>query len=301
MHTLSSDRSSTQTVSPARPTPDPGREVPAEYDVFCEGCGYSLLGIAGDRCPECGAAYDLAALPFARVPWLHRRRLGGIRAYWATVWMVVRRPRAFAEELCRPVRVSAADARAFRALTIRIAAFSVALTAAAILAIVVPTLPGGPLPRGWWVALAGFVALTFVSTTIFLMLATDMPTFIWRGLPSRPDTLAPVHHYASAPLAVMPLLAVAAVALTSVFVRPPSESVLLASQITLGACVAAMLLISWRCATQLMAGATGGERRGVRLLGLYLPVHWIGMAFMVGMLSSGVMMGVNLAVEMWRA
>lgn len=301
MRTLSPDTSSTRTTTPAPPALDPGQEVPAEYDVFCEVCGYSLLGIAGDRCPECGATYDPEGLPFARVPWLHRQRLGRLRAYWATVWMVLWRPRRFAEELCRPVRVSAADARAFRALTIRIAAFSVALTAAAILAIVVPSLPGGPLPRGWWVALAGFVALAFVSTTVFLVLATDMPTFIWRGLPAKPDTLAPAHHYASAPLALMPLLAAAAVVLTRVFVRPPSESVLLASQIGLGVCVAAMLLISWRSALQLMAGATGGNWRGVRLLGLYLPVHWLAMAFMVGMLSSGVMMGVNLAVEMWRA
>src|SRR4051794_30257526 len=43
---------------------DPAREVPAEYDVFCEGCGYSLAGIAADRCPECGRAYDPAERPF---------------------------------------------------------------------------------------------------------------------------------------------------------------------------------------------------------------------------------------------
>src|SRR5687768_16311267 len=90
---------------------DPGGEVPAEYDVFCEACGYSLIGIAADRCPECGAAYDPNELPFARIPWLHRRRIGRLRAYAATVWGVLWRPRRFAEELCRPVRVSAADAR----------------------------------------------------------------------------------------------------------------------------------------------------------------------------------------------
>src|SRR4051794_9109758 len=85
---------------------DPAHEVPPEYDVFCEGCGYSLAGIAADRCPECGRPYDPAELPFARVPWLHRRRIGFWRAYVKTVAMVLLTPRRFARELCRPVRVS---------------------------------------------------------------------------------------------------------------------------------------------------------------------------------------------------
>src|SRR5687767_8684223 len=100
------------------PVHDPGAAVPAEYDVFCESFGYGLIGITADRCPECGAAYDGNELPFARVPWLHRRRLGRVRAYLATVRMVTFSPRRFAEELCRPVRISADDAKRFRRATV---------------------------------------------------------------------------------------------------------------------------------------------------------------------------------------
>jgi hypothetical protein len=289
----------------ARPL-DPGGEVPAEYDVFCEACGYSLLGIAADRCPECGAPYDPNELPFARIPWLHRRRIGRVRAYAATVWGVLRRPRRFAEELCRPVRVSAADARAFRALTIRIAAFAVAVAAAGIMTIIIANDPGGAalLPPRWWAAMAGFVALAFVSTTAFLRLATDMPTFIWRGPPGRPaGELAPVHLYASAPLALMPLFALVALSASTVLLdRGADPGRHRASQLAIGASALLLLFVSWRCALQLMTGATGGaERRQVRWLGFYLPVHWLATAFVVSMLAGAVVLGVNLAAETWGA
>lgn len=106
---------------------DTGQAVPEVYDVFCEGCGYSLLGLSGDRCPECGKPYDPTELPFARIPWLHRRRLGKARAYWKTVWLVAFSPRRFAAELCRPVRISADDARRFRRATINIATAAAAM------------------------------------------------------------------------------------------------------------------------------------------------------------------------------
>src|SRR4029078_9034741 len=101
-------------MSMAPPEPrvfDSGGVVPAEYDVFCEGCGYSLAGIVTDRCPECGRVYDPNELPFARIPWLHRARIGRWRAYCSTIRMLLFHPRRFAKELCRPVRISASDAR----------------------------------------------------------------------------------------------------------------------------------------------------------------------------------------------
>ena len=95
--------------------------------MFCESCTYSLAGLSGDRCPECGKRFDPQALPFARVPWLHRRRIGRVRAYRRTVAMVMVSPTRFAAELCRPVRVSADDARKFRRVTIRLATLTAAL------------------------------------------------------------------------------------------------------------------------------------------------------------------------------
>src|SRR6185312_3821310 len=106
------------------PAFDPGKAVVEQYDVFCEGCGYSLLGLSGDRCPECGKVFEPLALSYARIPWLHRKRIGRVRAYCRTVAMVMFHPTRFASELCRPVRVSAEDARRFRSLTIWLATLS---------------------------------------------------------------------------------------------------------------------------------------------------------------------------------
>src|SRR5215212_3665833 len=37
--------------------------------AYCRRCGYSLRGLAGGRCPECGGAFDLAnRKTFARKP-----------------------------------------------------------------------------------------------------------------------------------------------------------------------------------------------------------------------------------------
>src|SRR5436190_1850956 len=113
-------------ASPAAPSP--AELVPEEYDVLCESCGYSLVQLAGsDRCPECGAAFDAAALPLARVPWLYRLKLGVWPSYWRTVRMILRSPAAFAAELRRPVRVSKADARLFRRRSIWVAWVSAAV------------------------------------------------------------------------------------------------------------------------------------------------------------------------------
>src|SRR6476661_8838798 len=105
-------------LRPLRTQPSPDQEVPDEFDLLCEHCGYSLVGLTtSNRCPECGEEFDPAELPLARVPWLFRKRLGKISAYRETVWEIIVRPRSFAKELCRPVRICVSDARAFRRLS----------------------------------------------------------------------------------------------------------------------------------------------------------------------------------------
>src|SRR5689334_2507110 len=105
---------------PSAPIPSPAEPVPDEYDLLCEGCGYSLVGLMSDRCPECGKAFDPNELPLARVPWLYRVRLGRVRTYIKTVWLVLWSCKEFARELNRPVRISAKDAFRFRQITIRL-------------------------------------------------------------------------------------------------------------------------------------------------------------------------------------
>ena len=262
---------------------DPSAPVPEEYDVFCHACGYSLVGLVGDRCPECGVAFDPNELPYARVPWLHRRRIGFWRAYWQTVKLVVLRPRAFAEELCRPVRISADDARRFRRLTIYLAA-----TAAAAAATLFAWMESAPLrgPAGEVAAAALMLAGGWLAVVLFLRLATDMPLFIWKGLPSLPPReLAPLHHYAAAPVALLPvLLLVAAVVPDVAWSARRSGGWGHVSAAGVVAVVAAWLYLAWRTPLVFMKAATHCTRRRVALLAVYLPLHVLLMAFLTALL-----------------
>src|SRR3954468_12080260 len=114
----------------AASSPAPDQPVPDEFDLLCEHCGYSLVGLtASNRCPECGEEFDPNDLPLARVPWLFRTRRGKVASYVQTVQLILQNPTAFARELCRPVRVSAKDAKQFRRATIRIAMLTCVLGA----------------------------------------------------------------------------------------------------------------------------------------------------------------------------
>jgi tetracycline resistance efflux pump len=269
---------------------DSSREVPPEYDVFCEGCGYSLAGNVADRCPECGDPYDPAALPFARVPWLHRRRLGPIRAYLSTVRMITFSPRRFARELCRPTRISAEDARKFRRVTLRIAAASFVVALASVVVLDMwDAWAFRSLARNLVTAIA--LVLYAVAFAVFLALATDMPVFVWKTLPTlRPHQLAPIHHYAAAPLAFMPLVALGAIA-AAAGARTLKAQVDDVGMAALLIGLSAVFLAVWVVPVLLMRFATGCGARRILALLLYLPVHFA-MMLLVASLGFAVVMSV---------
>ena len=264
---------------------DPAAPVPEEYDLFCHACGYSLVGLTGDRCPECGKGYNPGELPYARIPWLHRRRIGRWTAYWLTVRHVVFRPTSFATEICRPVRLSADDARRFRRVTVYVAA-----TTPLVLALLIAWLIGTGGIRPTWYDLALFVgqlAGGWVATVLFLRLATDMPLFIWKGLPSLPPTeLAPLHQYAAAPLALAPVVVTVAVLAQLASPWPAL------SRAVIALVAAAWLVACWTTPLVLMKAATGCDNWRVVVLGLYLPLHWLLMAAVVGMSAIAVIVGI---------
>ena len=86
--------------------------MPADRDAFCPHCGYNLRGVGSRRCPECGKPFDPAKLATSLIPWVHRRRIGRIRAFLKTVMMATFRPRRLSLEMVRPASYS--DARRFR-------------------------------------------------------------------------------------------------------------------------------------------------------------------------------------------
>jgi hypothetical protein len=253
-------------------TISPDQPVPAEFDLLCESCGYSLIGLMVDRCPECGASFDATALRLARVPWLYRKRLGRASAYLQTLRFALLRPRRFARELCRPVRISAQDAHRFRMLTIGIASFGVAVGLAGFLQYVVGFWP----PRLLSVGLLGACAGVWLATFFFLLMATDLPTFIWRGLPGRRHDLSPLHEYAAAPLVLTLPAAVLFVLLIFVLGRlmVRREQLTVEGTIALVGIGLVPLLWTWLAAMVFMRTATDCTPDRVLVLGLYLPVHW---------------------------
>jgi len=281
--------------------------VPDEYDVLCEGCGYSLVGIQSDRCPECGKVFEPNQLPFARVPWLHRRKIGSVKAFFSTCRMVLQRPRLFAEELCRPVRISAADARAFRKASIRVATLAAALIALQ-LAVVFAYQVYGDYRRYPRLGTRYFVleSVAFVAGSItivlvinlFFRLLTDLPVFIWKGHPlMKPMELAPVHCYAAAPLVLLlglPVLVLINMLLVAFWVLDPLYAGVIA--IIYAVAVVWWLYILLSTTVRLMIG-TGVERRRVRMMILYMPVHLLMMGFVCA--GSGfVLIGLeNIAIK----
>ena len=289
-------------LAPPAPQPfDASAPVSDAYDVFCDGCGYSLIGLAADRCPECGLPYDTLALPYARVPWLHRRRVGRWTAYWQTVRQVVFHPRAFATELGRPVRISADDARRFRRISIHLAAISAVLFVVLLISALWGFRPSGVRGTGLVVMQIGMCLIGWGSGVAFLRMASDMPVFIWKGLPSLPPSeLAPLHHYAAAPLALFPLVAGLALA-PAILVGKTGDpfGIALAPTVAGIAVVAAWVLACWRTPVVLMRAATGCGLGRAMVLTLYLPVHCFLMALLTFILTMLVMGAVSAVFKIF--
>src|SRR5436309_6100011 len=73
--------------------------IPAEHDILCEGCGYTLNGLPeGGRCPECGKPIA-ESVGHPRVPPAWERRADGSIAS-----IVAAFARTSAEALLHPTR-----------------------------------------------------------------------------------------------------------------------------------------------------------------------------------------------------
>ena len=227
-----------------------------QQDLSCESCGYNLRGLTTHVCPECGSRFYPDAWRTPDIPWLHRRGFGVVRAYWHTAWLIVSGPGAFVTEMQRGRYLDEEEAEQFRWFTICEALLSIVLALGGIGVAIgpadaVPVVIIGLLPVG-------------TGTLIFLFLATEIRLF---GVP---DDVAPLHDYACAPLAGLPVVTVliwAAAFLSNEFLM---RSALF---------IAMVLLILWvSIAMAIHRKTTQCSIRRVIRFGFSLIIVWAGLA-----------------------
>ncbi|MCG3137777.1 MAG: hypothetical protein HJJLKODD_01627 [Phycisphaerae bacterium] len=176
-----------------------------DLDIFCPGCGYNLHGLADARCPECGAAFDAAALRAVQLPWPKRNNLGAFRAYWRTFWMVLRRRELFHQELHRAV--SYRDAQTFRRATILYSLIPILLYGLGLA--VYHTIDHYSTHNQLGVFFFGGAILvgSTLCLILFLYAVTGVPSYFFhpRSVPvERQNRAIALSYYTSAPLALLP-------------------------------------------------------------------------------------------------
>jgi hypothetical protein len=168
-----------------------------DVDIFCPRCAYNLRSLTGIRCPECGTNIEAFRERGSVIPWVYRDKIGRIRAFWKTVWLVTFNDRRFEMEVGRPV--DDGHARKFR-FGVIIHAY-LPLLAATLLAFALEV-----LTRDTQVYVVAGAALALVFA--FLTAVTLLPywAFRYRGLPLEAQRrTAVLLSYATAPLAWMVL------------------------------------------------------------------------------------------------
>jgi hypothetical protein len=162
--------------------------------LHCPDCGYNLFGIESARCPECGLAIDRSILGDSRIPWMHRRRIGRIRAFWRTVVLATLHPKIIAQEVNRTVGY--ADAIKFRRVCLLLAILGC-------LPVIVLMVIEMPMLR--WEAVGLAVVCEF-SVWLYLLCITGLPSLFFRpnALPVlRQNRAVALSFYTVAPLTAM--------------------------------------------------------------------------------------------------
>ncbi len=238
-------------------------------ELYCPGCGYNLRGVASGACPECGEGFDIESLRQSQIPWSARNGLGMFRAYWRTVWLVIRHNRRFCREVARPI--SYRDARRFQWMTIAHVYAAVLLVTAMLYGFYAVD----ALSDLQWLApsLASMwpVAAAHLLMVLFVLLVTGVPSYWFHPrsvsveMQNRGVALS---YYTCAPLALLPitvlLLAVGIAMYTSLWVPVGQGRTIAEIAMAVGLLVIFFQLGYWIC----------------------LPITWVRQAMLRGPLGA---------------
>lgn len=246
-------------------------EVERSPARLCLRCGYDLRALAEARCPECGLEFNPNAAPPAQVPWMRRSEIGWVAAYARTVWLLIARPREFAEQAWHWVDVNPRDGELFRRMTIFLASASVALSAGIVSAAGVHG-----SARDMLMEMLAETAVSMVSLLIFFAIGTMQLDVKLR--PDQPRAVAArfenLQDFSCAPLGFLVLMPVATL-LARIFSSAgllPEVSDLLA-MLLVGAAVLLVWYASW--ARLLARGAKiGGVRTVYYMFAMVLLWFW---------------------------
>lgn len=224
-------------MQPIRPDAIPADSGPPDpyRDPFCPGCGYCLRGLTSALCPECGASVADVRAGASQIAWIRRRQIGYFRAFWRTVFQVLFRTQAFCRESARPV--SYRDAVRFHLAAVA-HAFAGVLAATGVWMLDDWTgFVGMVTGVGVW-----FTVLCYAAIWVGLVAASGVHTYWFH--PRQLDVamqnrVLALSRYAAAPLAVVPLLGLAAYA----SLRPTPQNDVLAAGLQIAAAVLIGLIV----------------------------------------------------------
>jgi len=242
----------------------------------CASCGYDLRGQVEPRCPECGLQFDPEQLPMPPIPWMRQGTGNTWGAYWATVGWVLLRPCEAARVVASaPVYLNLVASEFRRAILWQ--AVASALLSVALLAI-------GAIGQVGGGALAALVSILILFPGVFLFFwAVTIAHSTARLLWSRSilhDHAEALQLYATAPLALLPVLTVIAAVSMMADLGGNNAAAAQLRRLVLGG--GAAIMFAWWGYTVLMMQWTGiWTTKEWLTISTLIPIRWCVVAVLV--------------------
>lgn len=247
-----------------------GDSLAVDRELYCPECGYALHGCLGVRCPECGLSLEFIGAAESGIPWVHRRQRGRLRAYFQTVWLVMRRAPLVRREMYRAAEID--DARRFRLVTIAVAFGAALLTLPAWALLGRGTLQSTVADVGWW-----YLGLCYATILLSLIIATGLPADFFRARDYSDELnrrAAALSQYSCAALSLLPIAALLGIGGSVLLpARAPFALDILLLLLSGGVTLAAVLF--WYLDTVRLARHLLPGRPAARRAAIFLPLLWL--------------------------